>query len=138
MVKILPFNKVLPSTDKGTVMRKKAESTYQDVVEKLYKDFLEGPTSRTKTNAGDDTSAWSPEQTEDFLIACAAEVLDVPQTTFKDRTQSIFDFGLNSLSAIQLRNRIAEYFDDVPQNFLFQHPSIISMREALMSNSKVG
>ncbi|EPB93060.1 hypothetical protein HMPREF1544_00134 [Mucor circinelloides 1006PhL] len=134
MVKILPFNKVLPSTDKGTVMRKKAESTYQDVVEKLYKDFLEGPTSRTKTNAGDDTSAWSPEQTEDFLIACAAEVLDVPQTTFKDRTQSIFDFGLNSLSAIQLRNRIAEYFDDVPQNFLFQHPSIISMREALMSS----
>lgn len=136
MVKILPFNKVLPATDKGTVMRKKAESSYQDVVEKLYKNFLEGPTSHTKTNAGDDTSAWTPEQTEDFLIACAAEVLDVPQTTFKDRTQSIFDFGLNSLSAIQLRNRIAEYFDDVAQNFLFQHPSIISMREALMSGQE--
>ncbi|KAF1806067.1 hypothetical protein V8B55DRAFT_1592110 [Mucor lusitanicus] len=136
MVKILPFNKVLPSTDKGTVMRKKTESTYQDVVEKLYKDFLEGPTSRTKTNAGDDTSAWTPEQTEDFLIACAAEVLDVPQSTFKDRTQSVFDFGLNSLSAIQLRNRIAEYFDMVPQNFLFQHPSIVSMREALMSDQQ--
>ncbi|KAK4510075.1 uncharacterized protein ATC70_006244 [Mucor velutinosus] len=136
MVKILPFNKVLPSTDKGTVMRKKAESTYQDVVEKLYKDFLEGPASHTKTNAGDDTSVWTPEQTENFLITCAAEVLDVPQTTFKDRTQSIFDFGLNSLSAIQLRNRIAEYFDDVSQSFLFQHPSIISMREALMSGQE--
>lgn len=136
MVKILPFNKTLPSTDKGNVMRKKAESTYQDVVEKLYKDFLEGPTSRTKTNAGDDTSSWTPEQTEDFLITCAAEVLDVPQSTFKDRTQSVFDFGLNSLSAIQLRNRLAEYFDDVSQNFLFQHPSIVSMREALMSGQE--
>ncbi|CEP11935.1 hypothetical protein [Parasitella parasitica] len=133
MVKILPFNKTLPSTDKGTVMRKKAESAYQDVVDKLYRDFLEGPTSHTKTNAGDDTSTWTPEDTEDFLITCASEVLDVSRATFKDRTQSVFDFGLNSLLAIQLRNRIAEYFDDVPQNFLFQHPSIESMRQALMS-----
>ncbi|KAL9553202.1 hypothetical protein MBANPS3_003393 [Mucor bainieri] len=136
MVKILPFNQALPSTDKGTVMRKKAESSYQDVVEKLYKDFLQSTTSRAKTNATEDSSVWTPRQTEDFLITCVAEVLDVPQATFKDRTQSVFDFGLNSLSAIQLRNRITEYFDSVPQDFLFQHPSIISMREALISGQE--
>lgn len=55
MVKILPFDKTLPSTDKGTVMRKKAEAAYKDIVEKRYKDFLDGP-SRDSTNKNTDTS----------------------------------------------------------------------------------
>ncbi|KAK4510129.1 Origin recognition complex subunit 2 [Mucor velutinosus] len=136
MVKILPFNQTLPTTDKGTVMRKKAESAYQDVVKRLYKEFLEGTSSGTKTNSGYDTSAWTPEQTEDFLVTCASEVLDVPETAFKDRARSIFELGLNSLAAIQLRNRIAEYFDSIPQNFLYQHSTIVSMRQALLSGQQ--
>lgn len=135
MIKILPLNKTLPSTDKGTVMRKKAEAAYQDVVDQLYKDFFEGP-SRDTSNKNTDVSTWSPEDLQSFLIDAAAEVLNLPKSTFKDRSQSIFDHGLNSLSSIQLRNRISEYFDDVPQNFLFQHPSISSMCEALMNNCK--
>ncbi|KAI9477981.1 MAG: hypothetical protein EXX96DRAFT_483709 [Benjaminiella poitrasii] len=135
MVKMLPLDKALPSTDKGTVMRKKAEIMYKDMVEKLYKDFLEGPSKRTKT-LDTDSSLWTAEQTKDFLITSAAEVLNVPKATFKDHSQSVFEFGLNSLSAIQLRNKIAEYFDDVPQNFLFQHPSFNSMVEALMSGQE--
>ncbi|KAI7904874.1 uncharacterized protein BX663DRAFT_431462 [Cokeromyces recurvatus] len=133
MVKILPFNKSLPSTDKGTVMRKKAEKMYKDIIDKLYKDFLEGPSRNDKDSINADTSSWSSEQTLDFLISCASEVLSVPKSSFKDHTRSIFDYGLNSLTAIQLRNKIAEYFDNIPQNFLFQHPSFESMHEALMN-----
>jgi thioester reductase-like protein len=135
MVWILPFNRTLPSTDKGTVMRKKAAAEYADVIEKLYKDFIEGP-SRNAADAITDVSTWSIEQTESFLIDCASEVLQVPKSNFADHYQSIFDLGFNSLSAIQLRNLIAEYFTDVSQNFLFEHPTITSMREALMSNLK--
>lgn len=133
MVKILPFNQTLPATDKGTVMRKKAEAAYHDLVEKLYKDFLEGP-SRNSSNT--DASTWDIEEAKRFIITCASEVLDISKATFHDHSQSIFDHGLNSLSSIQLRNRIAEYFDNVPQNFLFQHPSISSMCEALMNDQQ--
>lgn len=133
MIKILPLNKTLPSTDKGTVMRKKAEASYQEIVDKLYKDFFDGP-SRDSASKNTDTSTWSAEEIEAFIIDAAAQVLNLPKSTFKDRSQSIFDHGLNSLSSIQLRNSISEYFDDVPQNFLFQHPSVSSMCEALMNN----
>ncbi|KAG0889686.1 hypothetical protein G6F33_012846 [Rhizopus arrhizus] len=133
MVKILPFSKSLPSTDKGTVMRKKAEAMYKDVVEKLYKDFLEGPNHTLET----DSSSWTPEQTESFLVKSAAEVLRLSESVFNDHSKSVFDLGLNSLTAIQLRNAIAKSFSNVPQNFLFQHPTISSMREALLSENHV-
>ncbi|KAI9483645.1 MAG: hypothetical protein EXX96DRAFT_648358 [Benjaminiella poitrasii] len=133
MVKILRFNQALPSTDKGTIKRKQVSIDYKDDIEKLYKDFLEGPKRDTLNN---DSASWSAEQIENFLVDSSAEVLSVDKSTFKNRDQSIFDFGLNSLSSIQLRNKIAQYFDDIPQNFLFQHPSINSMREALMSDEE--
>ncbi|KAG1142262.1 hypothetical protein G6F37_012672 [Rhizopus arrhizus] len=133
MVKILPFSKSLPSTDKGTVMRKKAEVMYKDIVEKLYKDFLEGPNHTLET----DSSSWTPEQTESFLVKSAAEVLRLSESVFNDHSKSVFDLGLNSLTAIQLRNAIAKSFSNVPQNFLFQHPTISSMREALLSENQV-
>jgi len=54
----------------------------------------------------------------------------------KHLTSSLFDLGLNSLLSIQLRNRIAQSFENIPQNFLFEHPSIESMRNALIVGSK--
>ncbi|CEP18042.1 hypothetical protein [Parasitella parasitica] len=131
MVKILPVDQVLPSTDKGTVMRRKAESLYQEEVDMLYKNFLEASPHANSPNA--DTSAWTAEQIEDFLIDCASKVLDIPRTMIEDRPQSLFDYGLNSVNAIQLRHLIAQHFEDVAPNFLFQHYSIKSMRKALMS-----
>lgn len=136
MVKILPFNKILPSTDKGTVQRKKAEQMYQDIIDKLYKDFMEGP-SKKQVNNNIDTTTWTTGQTQDFLITCTSEVLHLPKSEFiKDLDQSVFDLGLNSLTAIQLRNKLSEYYDDISQNFLFQHPSIRSMCDALMNDQQ--
>ncbi|KAG1143227.1 hypothetical protein G6F37_012501 [Rhizopus arrhizus] len=133
MVKILPFNKTLPSTDKGTVIRKKAEAMYAGLVEKMYKDFLEGPVY----NSSSDSSSWSAKQTESFLVKSIAEVLHMPEFAFNDHERSVFDLGLNSLTAIQLRNSIAKQFKNVPQNFLFQNSTISSMRQALLSDSQV-
>ncbi|KAL9551294.1 hypothetical protein MBANPS3_004319 [Mucor bainieri] len=136
MVKILPSDQELPTTAKGTIMRKKAEMVYHDIVEKLYRDFLEGPTSRGSSRSGNaDTSAWTLEQIEEFLIDSAAEVLDIPRSIVKDHPKSLFHLGLNSINAIQLRNRICEYFDDVASNFIYQHYSIQSMAKTLISSN---
>ncbi|KAI7906054.1 uncharacterized protein BX663DRAFT_428813 [Cokeromyces recurvatus] len=134
MVKILPFDQHLPSTDKGTVIRKRVTADFKEMIDKLYYDFLEGPKRGKLSN--DDSSTWVPEQVENFLIDSAADVLGIAKSSFKDHHQSIFDLGLNSLLSIQLRNKIAQYFDNVPQNFLFEHPSIHSMRSALLSDQR--
>lgn len=134
MVKILPLNQNLPSTDKGTVMRKKAELLYTDVIEKLYKDFLEGPKNE-KSNQ-DNNGNWTEKKTEDFLVTCASKVLHLSESTFDDRSQSLFDHGLTSVTSIQLRNYIAEHFEKVPQNFIFQNPSISSMCKVLMGKKE--
>jgi thioester reductase-like protein len=137
MFKILPFDKTLPSTDKGTVMRKKSETMYKDYVEKLYKNLLDGSSKRDSLNANKDSSStWTAEQIESFLIGCAADVLDLPRSSFVDRNQCLFDLGLDSLSAIQLRNCIAECFDDVPQNLLFQNPNILSLCESILGGKE--
>ncbi|RCI06324.1 hypothetical protein CU098_001493, partial [Rhizopus stolonifer] len=135
MVKILPFSKSLPSTDKCTVKRKVAHDMFKDEIEKLYRNFLEGP-SRNADKSNSDTSTWTLEQTEEFLLTSAAEVLDLDKSQLNDCSQSLFDLGLNSLTSIQLRNKIAERFDNVPQNFLFQNPSISLMREALLNDKE--
>jgi hypothetical protein len=129
MVKILPFNKLLPSTDKGTVMRNKAELDFKDVIDKLYDDLLKEPNASQEKNA----STWSREQIRKLLTESAAKVLDKPITTFKDCDASLFDFGLNSILSIELRNVISEYFRNISQNFIFQHSSINGMCDALIS-----
>lgn len=134
MVKILPLNKIIPCTDKGTVLRKQAEAEYHDIIEKLYKDFLEGP-SRIAANKTD-MFVWTAEKTEAFLVDSLAEILDLPRSAFYNYTKSVFDYGLNSLTSIQLCNRISESFDDVPRNLVFQFPTIKSMSKFLLSDKK--
>ncbi|KAG1464026.1 hypothetical protein G6F56_005164 [Rhizopus delemar] len=134
MVKILPFSKSLPSTDKGSVIRKQAEAMYLDLVESMYANFINGPIHA----ASGDVKSWSTKQVVEFLVKNIAEVLRLPGSALGDFEKSVFEMGLNSLTAIQLRNSISKQFGDIPQNFLFQNPTISSMREFLMSASPMG
>jgi hypothetical protein len=109
MVKIFPLNKLLPSTDKGTVMRNKSELDFKDVIDKLYDDLLKEPNAFQEKN----TSTCSREQIRKLLTESAAKVLNKLITTFKDCNASPFDFGLNSLLSIELRNVISEYFINI-------------------------
>ncbi|KAG2196144.1 hypothetical protein INT47_006490 [Mucor saturninus] len=134
MIKILPFNKTLPSTDKGTVVRKQAEAEYIEIVEGLYKEFMEGSSRSTANNKISTT--WTTEKTEGFLTNSLAEVLCLPESYFKECNKSMFDYGLNSLTSVQLCNRISEYFGDIPQNLVFQFPTIQSLSKYLLSGVK--
>ncbi|KAI9485212.1 MAG: hypothetical protein EXX96DRAFT_598211 [Benjaminiella poitrasii] len=136
MVYILPFDYHLPHTDKGTVPRKKAIRMYSEVIDKLYKDFIDGP-APVKDKVQKSTSSWTADEIDNYISQAAAVVLHTdPNAFLKDTSVSLFDLGLNSLLSIQLRNRIAQSFDNVPQNFLFEHPTIESMRTALMSGAE--
>ncbi|CAO3614543.1 unnamed protein product [Mucor fragilis] len=135
MVYIMPFDCHLPHTDKGTVPRKKVIQMYGQVIDKLYNDFIHGPSVSAASKVEKSAASWSADTIDNFLVQEASTVLSVfdPSTISKNLTTSLFDLGLNSLLSIQLRNRIAQSFKNVPSNFLFEHPSIESIRNALMA-----
>ncbi|KAI8139176.1 hypothetical protein BJV82DRAFT_660202 [Fennellomyces sp. T-0311] len=122
LVYILPLNKQLPTTSKGTVIRKQVIKQYENQIEKMYYNFLHGPTTTTEE--------LSQLSVDAFLAQAACQIL---QQTEIDPETSLFDYGLNSLLAIQLRNRIAARFENIPSNFLFEHPTLASMAEGLTS-----
>ncbi|CAO3703734.1 unnamed protein product [Rhizopus stolonifer] len=133
MIKILPKDKTLPTNAKGLVSRKLTEEIYKEMIEDIYKTFLEGPTKATE-NEEEDT--WVTSKVEDFLVSCAAEILDCPMSLLYNCSSSLFDYGLNSLSCIQLRNRIAQRFNHISLDFVYQHSNIVSMTEAILKNQK--
>ncbi|KAL0073850.1 hypothetical protein F4703DRAFT_1781406 [Phycomyces blakesleeanus] len=134
MIKILPLNKKLPSTDKETIARKRSYEQYKVIIEKLYMDFLETP-ENTSSRALNNTTEWAPEKVKAFLIEIAAEILGVTYADLKDTRQSLFELGLNSLLSIQLRNQISQVFGTISQNFLFQNPTIDQIQQALSSGN---
>ncbi|KAI9279609.1 hypothetical protein BY458DRAFT_545119 [Sporodiniella umbellata] len=129
MVRILPYNKQLPTTDKGTLIRKQAELLYADTIEKLYSDLLERP----KTKA--ETSIDSAQQIEQLLVECISKALSISKNDLKNYKESVFDLGMTSITAIEVRNTLSEKFENVPQDFLFQHSTIESMCNALLKGT---
>lgn len=127
MIKILPFGQCLPTNAKGQVARKKVEVEYEEMIEALYRDFLDGPARKIrKTTPGTETKA--------FLMRCAADVLQLSIEDIQDTSLSLFDLGLNSLSLIQLRNRIADRFDHVSVDFLYRHSTLDGLAQALSTD----
>ncbi|KAJ8654164.1 hypothetical protein O0I10_010112 [Lichtheimia ornata] len=136
MVHVLPLDKHLPTTDKGTVKRKNAIQIYEDAVNAMYKAFLEGGAS---SSDGQDGASMTLEQTQVFLANAAASVLRTKDATFfaEHKDDSLFDYGLNSLLSIQLRNQIATKFNNVANNFLYEHPSIADMAHTLKNEDEL-
>jgi thioester reductase-like protein len=134
MVKILPLDKTIPITEKGTVIRKKAETEFKDMIDKLYEKLAHSLNAMDPQDGNIDPTTWSEKQVKTFLVENVSNILDKPISTFDDYNRSLFEFGLNSILAIQLRNQIAEHFDNVAQNFVFQHPTINDMYATLTSD----
>ncbi|KAI7859649.1 hypothetical protein BDC45DRAFT_590210 [Circinella umbellata] len=125
MVYILPLSRHLPKTLKGNVIRKSAIKKYNQEIEKMYNDFLQGTATSTISETDANLSIY------EFLTQSASQVLHRDSI---DADISLFDYGLNSLLSIQLHNKLAVRFADIPKNFLFEHPTLTSMKEALTAN----
>ncbi|ORY94131.1 hypothetical protein BCR43DRAFT_477660 [Syncephalastrum racemosum] len=139
MVYILPRDKHLVTTAKNTVIRKRCIEAFSDEIEAMYESFIQGKTSSTLVISSASTTlssstvasnSWNTKQIEDFLLSVSAEVLGKDQSKLDTRT-SLFDYGLNSLLAIQLRNRIQSAYTDVDMNMVFEYPTIANLADAL-------
>ncbi|KAI9252908.1 hypothetical protein BDA99DRAFT_520376 [Phascolomyces articulosus] len=150
MIYILPMNKKLPTTAKDNVIRKKAVQVFESEIDQMYNDFLfQGDVSMEENDVDKEEEyqqavanntnghCGSPAMTktkdisiDTFLRQAAAQVLH-RQPAEIDLHVSLFDYGLNSLLAIQLRNKIASRFKPVPHNLLFEYPTIKSMIRVL-------
>jgi aryl carrier-like protein len=110
MVKILPLNETVPSTDKGTVSRKKAEQLYASYVEQMYNNFF-GKENNTQRNKGRESGIpLEPNAISDFIKTSIASLLRQKPEDI-DPEVNVFDQGLDSLLAVQLRNRwVTQYY----------------------------
>ncbi|KAI8360869.1 hypothetical protein EDC96DRAFT_553792 [Choanephora cucurbitarum] len=135
MVKVLPLGQTIPTTDKGSIKRKNAEQMYQHIIDELYDSFLNG-SYKASYDTQSEVYEWTTEEMNDFLETNIAQVLRISKSLLKDHSQSIFDLGFNSLYAIQLRNYISKRFSNVSHNFLFENPTIDSMRKGLLQKEQ--
>jgi thioester reductase-like protein len=133
MVKLLPSNTAIPLTPKGSFMRRKVEEMFDEMLDKLYGNFLDGEQRSTKKLKTSESS-WSKQDTIQFLLQGAATVLDLNAKQI-EIDKSLFDLGLNSLGSIQLRNYISAQFN-VDNNFIYHHSSISSMYKGIVSKKE--
>ncbi|CAF1230977.1 unnamed protein product [Rotaria sp. Silwood1] len=131
LVKILPMNKTLPITHKGNLMRQRVNQEYSTLITKMYDEFLNQP--RNITTNKKEQSIWTRETITKCLEDKLKSVVQTSDTIkVNNSSRSIFDFGLNSLQIIELRNFICQNICQIPKNFLYEYSSIDQMTEHLI------
>lgn len=115
MIKIIPLSQKLPTTDKGTVSRKRAIQLFQKEVTSMYTKIM---LSRTQVYKMADDDG---QTVEAMVHHAVSHVLSLENPLPK---VSLFKQGLDSLLAIKLGNYISATIEQVPQEFLYQHSSI--------------
>ncbi|GAB5589605.1 hypothetical protein Unana1_04505 [Umbelopsis nana] len=137
MVKILPLSETLPSTDKGTVSRKKVEKLYAEDIEKMYDNFFGNENDLQEGKDTESKLPLEPKTISDFLKTTIASLLKLkPEEIASD--VNVFDQGLDSLLAVQLRNSIVKNVRNVSNNFVFQNSTIESMTGAICQGTESG
>jgi hypothetical protein len=130
LVKILPMKKSLPVTDKGNLMRRRVNQEYSTLISTMYDKFLNQQQQGQKNGtAQKEQSTWTRETIRKYL----EEKLKSVDTAIVDNSsRSVFDFGVNSLQVVELRNFICQDICEVPKNFVYEHSSIEQMIEELL------
>ncbi|KAI7865365.1 hypothetical protein BDF14DRAFT_1730514 [Spinellus fusiger] len=134
MVRILPLGSHLPTTDKNSIIRKRANIQFKDTIDHMYTDYLDKQTV-SNTSLSIDSSSWSQQQIKTYLVETSANVLNLKSNELENTDQDLFDYGLDSILSIELRNKISHAFDNLPQDFLYQCPTINLMLEFLTSKA---
>ncbi|KAG2221169.1 hypothetical protein INT45_007746 [Circinella minor] len=136
MVYILPMDKKLPTTAKDNVIRRKVTEVFVNEINEMYNSFLLQSDILDDYCGEQDNKTYfsNKNKKDDFLRQAAASVLNRRSDEIK-MSVSLFDYGLNSLLAIQLRNKIATKFKPVPHNLLFEYPTIDSMIQLFKTNT---
>lgn len=130
LVKILPMSKTLPITEKGNLIRQKANQEYATLISTIYDKFLNEKYQEQQKNEviANEKEKWTEEDIKKYL----EEKLKSIDQRINDCSRSIFDFGFNSLQVIELRNIICQDICEVPKNFLYENSTVEQMAMKLL------
>ncbi|KAG2237908.1 hypothetical protein INT48_002213 [Thamnidium elegans] len=120
MVKIIPFSKHLVASDKGTVSRKRSIIYFQTEVDDMYAKSLTKKIAKRKMCHTVDSNVL-----ETNVMTSVIRVLRPAVAIQKE--VSLFKQGLNSLLSIQLQNYLSKDIYPVPQDFLYDYPTIATI-----------
>ncbi|CAF4038801.1 unnamed protein product [Rotaria magnacalcarata] len=137
LVKILPMNKTLPVTEKGNLTRQKINQEYATLISTIYDKFLNQQYQEQQkhgTTQEKEQTKWTEEKIKKYL----EEELKLLDQKINDFSRSIFDFGVNSLQVVELRNLICQDICEIPKNFLYENSSIEHMSSKLFDEEHLG
>lgn len=124
MIKVLPKGLEYKKTDKGTVIRAAFYRDFEDLIEEAYRE--DEPTGIEVLEDG---------ELIDFLRSQIFEIIGFPHGTVIENDTDLFSLGVDSLQSIRLRTSILNTLDvggqKLPQNFVFENPTINAMAEEL-------
>ncbi|KAI8377316.1 hypothetical protein BD560DRAFT_488260 [Blakeslea trispora] len=123
MIAQLPSNQCFPTTDKGSISRTKTLVAFSDIIEELYDNLLH------KEVVAKNVDFMIEDEVKQKLHNMVTQLLGTSSVRHED---SLFNQGLNSLTAIQLRNKIMEEIKPVPQEFVYSNDTICNMTIALI------
>ncbi|GKT46887.1 adenylate-forming reductase Nps11 [Colletotrichum spaethianum] len=137
---LVPSDKVIPRTDKGSIARKETYALFEKEIKAVYEKLLQAATEATGPLALDNL--------EENLKALIHEHLrlQAPLSTW-GTDESVFDLGVDSLQALQLRRVLiaaaskTEGLRDVnvakmiPPQFIYLNPSVCDMAAAITQRS---
>lgn len=126
MIKFIPFNKKLPISDKGTVLRKRALDQFKEDIDEMYSNFLSQSTKKIKTDYDNDISIMTIRAR---FFKSIHRVLG--SNILLENDISLFKQGLTSILAIQLKNYVSEDIHEVSQSFFYEHQTVTNILNAL-------
>ncbi|KAJ8516174.1 hypothetical protein ONZ45_g6511 [Pleurotus djamor] len=132
MVFVIPFgySKKLPKTPKGNCIRPKVLQQFSEEIDSLYRNFEDDGESQ----GGSSVSSASSATVVDVHNQVLSLFEDIVGHHLKssDYERSLFDMGLDSVKAMQLRTRLAKFFETkLPQKFIYQNFTLSLLSAAI-------
>lgn len=128
MIRVLNTGTVYPATDKGTIIRQAAYREFAAQIHDIYYDL------ETKS-AG--TKVLSKDEMKSFLCAEIIRLLRCDDISSIAEDTDLFSLGIDSLQSTRLRATLLTELEfngnSVPQNVIFDFPSISTLADALIA-----
>jgi acyl carrier protein len=138
LIEILPVHRTLPVTDKGNLMRRRVTQEYSTLITTMYDKFFNRQQQELRNELIDITadqhqSIWTQHTVNKYLEEKLMYLASMHSTTITiDSSRSIFDYGINSLQVVELRNLICQDITEIPMNFIYEYSAVEQMVEPLL------
>ena len=136
---IVPYDTVLPRSDKGSVMRREVYKLFADDIAAVY-EALDKGSADTETVLLN--MKYLEQELKDLIHSRLAWKTKAEDWTFDD---DLFELGMDSLQAIQLRRHILQSLpgitsdtatERVPRDVVYQNPTVADLARFLKTSCK--